>query len=354
MLWPRIKPGETVYSLMRKHGFAERSVTAVMRENLFPASLTLVPDALYKVTTNKELQLKQLTFFDPDSDSSFVVWQDGGSAGSRVQTETFVTKIKNVTGRVRGSLLESLLRAAPDIRIAYRFMDAYVLDFDLRKAVQREAFFRVKYEEKYQANRLVKTGEVLETELEVGPSRHPRKFVYYEGGGSHVGPMGMTNARTLYSPVNYQHYSSLFIPRRFHPIKKRRQAHLGLDFEVPAGHPVFTVAPGQVMRVGKNRAAGNFVVVRHAGGLESYYNHLQAIDSSIAPGRTLENGQKLGTVGCTGYCTKAHLHFALKQVGRFVNPAKFLKPYAFHGRTAVKNSVQQFAEAEVAPNSAGM
>ena len=120
-----------------------------------------------------------------------------------------------------------------------------------------------------------------------------------------MSPDGEGHDKPLYSPVAYQHYSSLFKPRRFHPIKKRRQAHLGLDFELPAGHAVYTVQSGRVLRTGKNRAAGNFVVVRHQSGLESYYNHLQSISPEVKKGRQVFNGQKLGTIGCTGYCTKA-------------------------------------------------
>ncbi|MCB0384211.1 MAG: M23 family metallopeptidase [Bdellovibrionales bacterium] len=329
---------------MRRYGFTERSVATVLGENLFPKSFTLVPGSVYKVTRLTQASRTELKFYDPDQDNSFVVWQEAGAAGSGVQSEQYEVRTKELVGKVRGSLIESITKHVPDKWVAYRFMDAYLLDFNLQRALQRNAHYRLVYEEKYEGTRLIKYGEVLETELEINGKKHRRKFVRFEGGGSYVSPDGEGHDKPLYSPVAYQHYSSLFKPRRFHPIKKRRQAHLGLDFELPAGHAVYTVQSGRVLRTGKNRAAGNFVVVRHQSGLESYYNHLQSISPEVKKGRQVFNGQKLGTIGCTGYCTKAHLHFAVKKAGRYLNPAKYLKPFPFKGQRLVGQQLARFEE----------
>ncbi|MEZ4870859.1 MAG: M23 family metallopeptidase [Bdellovibrionales bacterium] len=96
----------------------------------------------------------------------------------------------------------------------------------------------------------------------------------------------LQESRPLYAPVNYVRISSEFKRRQYHPIKKRRIAHLGIDFELPAGEPVYTAGKGVVLRKGKNRAAGRYVVVKHANNIESYYNHLESIDPKIKVGST--------------------------------------------------------------------
>jgi murein DD-endopeptidase MepM/ murein hydrolase activator NlpD len=84
--------------------------------------------------------------------------------------------------------------------------------------------------------------------------------------------------------------------------------------------------------MGRNRAAGNFIVISHKNGLESYYNHLQTHQSGLRAGDAIKTGQKIGANGCTGYCTKPHLHFALKKQGRFIDPIRLVRSYPFHRR----------------------
>ncbi|MBC7371615.1 MAG: M23 family metallopeptidase, partial [Bdellovibrionaceae bacterium] len=65
----------------------------------------------------------------------------------------------------------------------------------------------------------------------------------------------------------------------------------------------------------------------HGYGYETSYNHMRKVDTKIRRGLKLAAGEKLGEVGCTGYCTKAHLHFAVRQKGRMVDPLKYIRPY---------------------------
>ena len=97
-----------------------------------------------------------------------------------------------------------------------------------------------------------------------------------------------------------------------------------------------------VVRYGFNKAAGNYVVLMHGYGYETSYNHMRKVDSKIRRGLKLAAGEKLGEVGCTGYCTKAHLHFAVRQKGRMVDPLKYIRPYPIFAENMLHAKIAQF------------
>ena len=121
---------------------------------------------------------------------------------------------------------------------------------------------------------------------------------------------------------------------RFHPIRKLRRPHLGVDFELSAGEPVYSVAPGTIVRMGRNRGAGNFIVVRHADNYEAFYDHLSSVNN-FNIGQPVEPGSVLGHIGCTGLCTRPHLHFAIKKLGQYTNPLNLIRGYSYNQRTEI-------------------
>jgi murein DD-endopeptidase MepM/ murein hydrolase activator NlpD len=72
-----------------------------------------------------------------------------------------------------------------------------------------------------------------------------------------------------------------------------------------------------------NRGYGNRVLVDHGNGYQTLYAHLSRI--SVSVGQTVNPGDVLGQMGCTGRCTGTHLHFEIIQNGVQVNPLNFLK-----------------------------
>ena len=100
------------------------------------------------------------------------------------------------------------------------------------------------------------------------------------------------------------------------------KAHLGVDYAAPRGTPVRAMAGGTVTFAGRKGASGKLVVVRHGRGLESSYAHLDGYGPGIKRGVRVKQKQVIGRVGATGRATGPHLHFAVKNGGRFVNPQK--------------------------------
>jgi murein DD-endopeptidase MepM/ murein hydrolase activator NlpD len=194
----------------------------------------------------------------------------------------------------------------------------------------------------YEMGQFVKYGEVTQTSLEIDGQAVRKKFVRHKDGGVFFNDQDLLENRPFFAPVNYIKIASTFQPNRLHPITRRLQPHLGVDFELPVGEPVLAARSGVVVRYGNNHAAGNYIVLMHSNGIETSYNHLHRIDRKIRSGLKVTAGEKIAEVGCTGYCTRAHLHFAVKMKGRMVNPMNYIKPYP--------RSMQAMLEARVARN----
>jgi murein DD-endopeptidase MepM/ murein hydrolase activator NlpD len=101
--------------------------------------------------------------------------------------------------------------------------------------------------------------------------------------------------------------------------------HSGVDVDAPYGAPVSPAAPGYVVRSGWDEGYGNRVVVAHGRGLETVYAHLARV--SVDPGVFVSEWSQLGTVGCTGTCDGAHLHFEVRINGEASDPLLWLPPH---------------------------
>lgn len=326
---------------MRSHHFTDHHISQLNIPDIVPKGLTLVPDEIFLVIQNLSSRRYEVKFYDPQEDVSYRFWRKGSEAGSERKVETFRVEKQTLNGVVRGSLVASLRKLVDNTWLAYRFMDAYVLDFNLPRILKRGAKFSLTFEKKYDGDHFVKYGEITYTSLEINDVMVERHFLSFKDGGVFIDARTDHEDRPLYAPVDYLHISSLFQPRRLHPIKRRYQAHMGIDFALPTGEEIYAAQAGEVVRAGRNRASGNYVVIRHANGLETYYNHMAHLADDIEPGVHVKNGQVIGYIGCTGYCTKPHLHFAVKKQGRFVNPIHLVKGYPYGKKPLVQRTLAQ-------------
>ncbi|MFB7652853.1 MULTISPECIES: transglycosylase family protein [unclassified Streptomyces] len=102
--------------------------------------------------------------------------------------------------------------------------------------------------------------------------------------------------------------------------------HTGVDFPVPTGTSIKSVAAGRVVSAGWGGSYGYQVVVRHGDGRYSQYAHLSAI--SVRDGQSVGAGQRIGRSGSTGNVTGPHLHFEVRTgpgFGSDVDPLAYLR-----------------------------
>ncbi len=107
---------------------------------------------------------------------------------------------------------------------------------------------------------------------------------------------------------------------RLDPLSHEPRFHRGLDLRAARGTPVAAASDGVVVAASVAPGLGKHVVVRHAGGLDSVYAHLERID--VAPGAAVSAGTPIGAAGSTGRSTGPHLHFEVRRDGHAVDPAE--------------------------------
>lgn len=109
---------------------------------------------------------------------------------------------------------------------------------------------------------------------------------------------------------------------RVHPIFGTRKLHTGWDLSAASGSPIAAAAGGVVVSAGVRGGYGNAVVIDHGGGIATLYAHQSSI--AVSAGEQVSQGQVIGYVGCTGYCTGPHLHFEVRVGGSPVDPSGYV------------------------------
>ncbi|SDE00126.1 M23 family metallopeptidase [Riemerella columbipharyngis] len=110
---------------------------------------------------------------------------------------------------------------------------------------------------------------------------------------------------------------------RFHPIERKWKLHNGVDLKANFQN-VYAVLNGFVTKAGwDTKGGGNYIVINHPMGFQTEYLHLSKVYYKV--GELVKSGYVIGKSGMSGEATGPHLHFAVKEYGKFINPVKFLK-----------------------------
>jgi murein DD-endopeptidase MepM/ murein hydrolase activator NlpD len=111
------------------------------------------------------------------------------------------------------------------------------------------------------------------------------------------------------------------------PLGNCSHFHQGMDIVAAYGTPIRASGPGSVLYIGWNYADGYdpawIVIIAHSAGLETWYAHMQP-QYPVRQGQFVQAGTVIGYEGNTGHSTGAHLHWAVRFNGAFVNPRLFV------------------------------
>jgi len=101
--------------------------------------------------------------------------------------------------------------------------------------------------------------------------------------------------------------------------------HRGIDIANKDGGPILAADSGTVVIAGWPDFQGyaNRVIIDHGNGMQTLYGHLARV--SVSVGQTVNRGDVIGDMGCTGRCTGTHLHFEIRGGGGLFNPLDYLK-----------------------------
>lgn len=110
------------------------------------------------------------------------------------------------------------------------------------------------------------------------------------------------------------------------------QFHNAQDFAAPEGTPVMSIADGTVTHVGYTEDGLGFnVEIEHtiAGdSVTSRYAHMQVGSAPVNVGDAVAVGERIGSVGNTGFSFGAHLHLVIEVEGEAVDPMIFIPEHS--------------------------
>lgn len=110
-----------------------------------------------------------------------------------------------------------------------------------------------------------------------------------------------------------------FIANDFDPAK----GHLGVDYAVKSGTPVYAASGGLVLFADYTNNDGYMYIIQHDDGLITIYKHCSSLLKKVRD--YVVQGEVIALSGNSGYnTTGAHLHFEIWKNGIVIDPQKFL------------------------------
>lgn len=116
---------------------------------------------------------------------------------------------------------------------------------------------------------------------------------------------------------------------RMHPVLHVMRMHTGIDIgknahQAIAGAAIVAAGSGKVISAAYRSGYGNTVMIDHGNGVVTLYAHQPSGGIRVSVGQHVKKGQRIGTVGMSGYATGPHLHFEVRVNGSPVDPMRYL------------------------------
>ena len=330
------RANDSVDSLLRRMGVNDAEAAQFLRTDATARVLFMGrPAKLVTATLSEAGRLETLVArFPSDRDElrGATVFQrlrvehgpDGWQA--RLEDAPLEVALRLASGTIRSSLFAATDESGIPDAVAVQMAEMFSTDIDFHRELRKGDSFSVVYEALMADGEPVNwnggSGRVVAAEFINAGESHQAVW-FGEGKGGYYDFQGNSKRKSfLASPMEFSRVTSGF-SMRFHPILQRWRAHLGTDYGAPVGTPVRTVGEGVVDFAGVQGGYGNVVFVRHAGDRVTVYAHLSRVD--VRKGQKVDQGQRIGAVGATGWATGPHLHFEFREKGVHRDPLQVAK-----------------------------
>jgi len=263
-----------------------------------------------------------------DTDRFLTVYRDveQDSLVSEVKAFPYETLVAEVSGTIESSLFETIANIGEKDQLAWQLEDIFNSDIDFLIDIREGDSFKAIVEKKYLDDEFSKYGNVLAASFSNG-GKDILGFLFEDKNGkpAYYDPDGKALKKSfLKSPLKYTRISSGFSYARRHPITKKVQPHLGVDYAAPVGTPVRAVGSGTVVYVGNKGANGRMVQLKHPNRYETLYLHLSRY--TVKRNERVSQGEVIGYVGSSGQATGPHLDFRIRRDGKALNPLRMIFP----------------------------
>ena len=238
---------------------------------------------------------------------------DAGLALREAPSASQTTMVEMRSGTVTHSLFGATDAAGLPDNVATQLATIFGTWIDFHADLRKGDRFNVVYEAIYEEGNPVRAGRILAAEFINNGERHAvvlyrgpsGKEQYYSDDGRSL------QQGFLRSPLEFSRVSSNF-GRRLHPIHGSWRSHNGTDFSAPVGTPIMATSDATIDFIGTQRGFGNLIVLKHRNDITTHYAHLNGFAKGLAKGQSVSQGDLIGYVGCTGWCTGPHLHYEVR------------------------------------------
>lgn len=330
------RANDTVDSLLRRLGAADAAAAAWIKTD--PIGRRLIEGRtgkLISASLSHSGRIESLVArFPADDDAQgrarfgrLTIERDAqGRLQSHLEQALLEATPRMASGTIRSSLFAATDEAGLPDAVAVQLAEVFSTDIDFHRELRKGDTFSVVFEALTADGEAINwnqgAGRVLAAEF-VNKGESHQAIWFGEGKGGYYDFKGESKRRAfLASPMEFSRVTSGFA-MRFHPIFKTSRPHLGVDYGAPTGTAVRSVGDGVVEFAGSQNGYGNVVQVRHGGDRSTLYAHLSKID--VRTGQRVDQGQRVGAVGSTGWATGPHLHFEFRINGQHRDPLLIAK-----------------------------
>ena len=326
----QVRSGDNLANLFKRRGIPAGDLHRLVASQPFgPRLQSIYPGHQLTIGTDADNRLMKLSYSPGPLETLGFSRVGDGFAGVEVIAEPErVTRYRH--GIIDHSLFVASQRAGLEDSVTLRLAEIFQWDIDFVLDIRAGDAFHVLLEELYLGEQFVGYGDILAAEF-VNRGDSYRAVLYRDSSGqsSYYDPSGKSMRKAfLRAPVSFTRISSNFNLRRKHPLWNRAMPHRGIDYAAPTGTPVLASGHGKVIKAGRTRPNGNYVVIRHGEQFVTKYLHLTRFARGVRAKATVRQGQTIGYVGSTGWATGPHLHYEFLVHGVHKNPRTVRLPDA--------------------------
>lgn len=237
---------------------------------------------------------------------------------TEIEEKEVITKVMTLQSKVITSVANTMQAKGLPTDLADKLLSIFAWDIDFMKLLKTDQINMV-FEVEMVADEVIGSGKILAAVF----VHKDRKYqAYYFKDDQLEGYFDENGQNFSRAPLQYEMITSLYQRRRFHPVKRRYRAHLGMDFMAPEGTPVKALKDGVVIASGFQRANGNYVKIKHEKIITQYL-HLSSIDPKAKVGEQIRRGEQIGAVGSTGLSSGPHLCLRVWENGKQKDPLNY-------------------------------
>ncbi|NNE29941.1 MAG: peptidoglycan DD-metalloendopeptidase family protein [Saprospiraceae bacterium] len=276
----------------------------------------------------KYVVLKDLITNEPEffiyepSVYGYVIYSLNEEPTAEYTERSMTTKVETAAGIIEDNLWNAIVGNGHSYDLASRMEDVLAWSIDFHHILKGDRF-KLIYEQQYIGGQKVGVGGVIGAYYKNGDKEyHAIRFGNEIHDGYYDLDANSMEKAFLKSPVKYSRITSRYSRSRFHPVLRRRKAHLGTDYAAPMGTPIYAVADGLVTKASRSRGNGNYVKIKHDNTYTTQYLHMSRFAKGMKSGTHVKQGEVIGYVGKTGYATGPHVCFRFWKNGKQVNHLK--------------------------------